>query len=229
MLFPMQPAMSKDVIERLSRYRSVLLRLKALGFVRVFSDNLADALGVSGSLVRKDLGQHGIHGVRRGGYTIEVLIERLTDVLGVSGLLQIVVVGCGHIGSALLRTYGGRRHGISAVAGFDIDPQKLNAEAPVPVLDVHELAGFVAREAIDVAVLCVPEEAAATVMELIRGSRIRGVLNFTTAHLRSDAQCLVQTLDIRMEIEKLFCLVKMASRRDAAADPVRTELPDEDQ
>ena len=48
----MQAAMSKDVIERLSRYRSVLLRLKGLGFVRVFSDNLAAALGVSGSLVR---------------------------------------------------------------------------------------------------------------------------------------------------------------------------------
>lgn len=102
----MQAAMSKDVIERLSRYRSVLLRLKGLGFVRVFSDNLADALGVSGSLVRKDLGQHGIRGVRRGGYTIDTLIERLTDVLGVSGVLKVVVIGCGHIGSAIVSMYG---------------------------------------------------------------------------------------------------------------------------
>ncbi len=213
----MQVIMSKDIIERLSRYRSVLLRLKSLGFVRVFSDNLADALGVSASLVRKDLGLHGIRGVKRGGYQIEELIERLTHVLGVSGVLKIVVIGCGHIGSALLRTYGGKRHGINAVAGFDIKPEIINAEAPVPVLDVHELSAFVAQHAIDVAVLCVPEEAAATVMEQIRGSRIRGLLNFTAAHLRSDGQCLVQTLDIRMEIEKLFCLVEMASRRDADA------------
>lgn len=170
----MQVIMSKDIIERLSRYRSVLLRLKSLGFVRVFSDNLADALGVSASLVRKDLGLHGIRGVKRGGYQIEELIERLTHVLGVSGVLKIVVIGCGHIGSALLRTYGGKRHGINAVAGFDIKPEIINAEAPVPVLDVHELSAFVAQHAIDVAVLCVPEEAAATVMEQIRGSRIRG-------------------------------------------------------
>ena len=122
----MQAAMSKDVIERLSRYRSVLLRLKGLGFVRVFSDNLADALGVSGSLVRKDLGQHGIRGVRRGGYTIDTLIERLTDVLGVSGVLKVVVIGCGHIGSAIVSMYGGRRHGICVVAGFDIDPQVID-------------------------------------------------------------------------------------------------------
>ena len=48
----MQAAMSKDVIERLSRDRAVRLRLKGRGCVRVCSDNLADALGVSGSLVR---------------------------------------------------------------------------------------------------------------------------------------------------------------------------------
>ena len=29
---------------------------------------------------------------------------------------------------------------------------------------------------------------------------------------------LVHTIDIRMEIEKLFCMVKMASQQDAAAD-----------
>ena len=213
----MQPIMSKDVVERLSRYRSVLLRLKSLGFVRVFSDNLADALGVSASLVRKDLGLHGIHGVKRGGYNIETLVERLTEVLGVSGMLKIVVIGCGHIGSALLRTYGGKRYGINAVAGFDINAQIINPMAAIPILDVHELATYVATQAIDVAVLCVPEDAAATVMEQVRTSRIRGVLNFTAAHLRSDAHCLVQPLDIRMEIGKLFCLVEMSARRARAA------------
>ena len=45
---------TREAVERLSRYRAVLLRLKALGFVKVFSDNLGDALGVSASQVRKD-------------------------------------------------------------------------------------------------------------------------------------------------------------------------------
>jgi len=104
------------------------------------------------------------------------------------------------------------------VAGFDIDPQVIDTEAAVPLYDVHELVEVVDREEVDVAVLSVPEEAAPSVMDMIRSSRIRGVLNFTTAHLRSNAQCLVHTIDIRMEIEKLFCMVKMASQQDAAAD-----------
>ncbi|MDD5706206.1 MAG: redox-sensing transcriptional repressor Rex [Kiritimatiellae bacterium] len=208
----MQLVIPKEAIERLSKYRSVLLRLKALGFVKVFSDNLADAQGLSASQVRKDFALYGMRGMKRGGYLIDDLVERLTAVLGVSGLLKTVVIGCGHIGSALLRTYGGRRQGVSVVAAFDVNPQKLNPSADVPVLDVHELVSFVEREGIRVAILCVPEEAAPGIMEQVRRSHLRGVLNFTAAHLRSDAQCIVHNLDIRMEIEKLFCLVEMVAR-----------------
>ena len=215
----MQATVSKDAIERLSRYRSVLLRLKALGFVKVFSDNLGDALGIAASQVRRDFAAHGMRGVKRGGYFITDLVEKLTELLGVSGLLKIVVVGYGHIGSALVRTYGGKREGICVAAAFDINPQKINAAIEVPVLDVHELPGFVAANNIEVAVLCVPEEAAPGVMEHIRQSAVRGVLNFTAAHLRSDAQCQVQNLDIRMEIEKLFCLVAMARRGVSGKPP----------
>ena len=222
----MQMVIAKEAIERLSRYRAVLMRLKSLGFVKVFSDNLGDALGISASQVRKDFAAYGMRGVKRGGYHISELTERLTSVLGVSGLLTTVVVGCGHIGSALLRSYGGKRQGVSVVAGFDIQPQKLNAEADVPILDVRELTAYVDRHAIRVAILCVPEDAASAAMEQLRCSSIRGVLNFTAAHLRSDPQCLVNNIDIRMEIEKLFCLVEMASRNanDAAA-PRQEENP----
>lgn len=213
----MEPVIPKEAVERLSRYRAVLLRLKALGFVKIFSDNLSDALVVSASQVRKDFAAYGMRGVRRGGYQIAELLERLNSLLGIGGLLKCVVIGCGQIGSALLRTYGKQRQGVCVVAAFDINPHKLNPDADIPILDVHELSSFVERQAIRVAVLCVPEEAAAGVMEQIRRSHVRGVLNFTTAHLRSDAQCLVHNLDIRMEIEKLFCLVEMAARAQALA------------
>jgi NADH/NAD ratio-sensing transcriptional regulator Rex len=46
-------------------------------------------------------------------------------------------------------------------------------------------------------------------MERLRRTAVQGVLNFTRSPLRGDAQCLVQNIDIRMEIEKLFCLVHL--------------------
>ncbi|MDD3087467.1 MAG: winged-helix domain-containing protein, partial [Candidatus Omnitrophica bacterium] len=45
---------AKNCIIRLSRYKNALYRLQTLGFVKVFSDNLADAVGVTAAVVRKD-------------------------------------------------------------------------------------------------------------------------------------------------------------------------------
>jgi redox-sensing transcriptional repressor len=201
--------MTREAIERLSRYRGVLLRLMGLGFVKVFSDNLADALGVSASQVRKDFVAFGMHGVKRGGYRVADLLERLSELLGMAETLPVVVIGCGNIGTALLHTYGGKRDGIRVVAGFDINPQTLAPQAEVPILDVHELLPFLEKNQIRVAILAVPEEATASIMNTLRRSAVQGVLNFTRAPLRSDHHCLVQSIDIRMEIEKLFSMVHL--------------------
>ena len=199
----------REAVERLSRYRAVLLRLKALGFVKVFSDNLADALGVSASQVRKDFAAFGMRGVKRGGYQVADLLDRLSELLGVTDSLRVVVIGCGNIGTALLHTYGGKREGVCVVAGFDINPQVISPKAEVPICDMHDLVPYIDKHRIHVAILAVPEEAASGVMEQLRRSAVPGVLNFTRAQLRGDSQCLVQNIDIRMEIEKLFCLIHL--------------------
>ena len=73
---------SRSRILRLSRYKNASLRLKSLNFVKVFSDNLADATGVTASQVRKDFSIFGISGNRRGGYQIDELLTQLNKVLG---------------------------------------------------------------------------------------------------------------------------------------------------
>jgi redox-sensing transcriptional repressor len=40
---------NKQCITRLARYRNAIYRLKSLCFVKVFSDNIADAVGVNSS------------------------------------------------------------------------------------------------------------------------------------------------------------------------------------
>lgn len=201
---------TREAVERLSRYRSVLLRLQALGFVKVFSDNLGDALGISGSQVRKDFAMFGVRGVKRGGFQIADLLGKISEVLGISGPLQTVVIGCGKIGTALVRMYGGRHAGVTVVAGFDINPKMLAPQAEVPVFDMRELPSFLQTHAILVVILCTPEEAAPGILDQLRQSRVvKGVLNFTPSPLRSDTQCIVQNIDICMEIEKLFCHIHL--------------------
>ena len=123
---------NRSCIIRLSRYKNALNRLKSLNFVRVFSDNLADAAGVTAAQVRKDFSLFGITGNRRGGYKVDELSSQLNKILGKDRVQEFVVVGVGNIGRALLHYPGLGKSGIHIAAGFDIDPAKYDREGNPP-------------------------------------------------------------------------------------------------
>ena len=74
--------MNSDMLVRITRYYRALNRLRAIGLEKVFAHNLADAAGVSATIVRKDFSLLEIHGQKRGGYEITDLIERISRILG---------------------------------------------------------------------------------------------------------------------------------------------------
>ena len=151
---------NQDVIRRLSRYRNVMRKMKALGLIKVFSDNLADAVGVSSSLVRKDFSMFNLTGNKRGGYRIDDLVAKLNVLLGKDKKQQIVIVGCGKLGQALMNHNGFPRVGIRVVAGFDTDSAVLDPEAPIPIFHVKEIKDFIEKHRIRVVALTVPEPCA---------------------------------------------------------------------
>jgi len=72
----------KSYINRLSCYRNALKRLKNVGFIKVFSKNLADAVDVTSAQVRKDFSIFSISGRTKAGYQVDELIKRLDYILG---------------------------------------------------------------------------------------------------------------------------------------------------
>jgi redox-sensing transcriptional repressor len=151
---------NRSCIIRLSRYKNALNRLKALNFVRVFSDNLADAAGVTAAQVRKDFSLFGITGNRRGGYKVDELSDQLNRILGKDQLQEVVVIGMGNIGKALFHYGGLEKSGIRIAAGFDIDPVKFDRQSPQPVLPLEDLVSFVKERGITLGVIAVPDYAA---------------------------------------------------------------------
>ena len=104
--------MAKKTLTRLIRHKNALQRFKKLGFIKVFSDNLADATGSTPSQVRKDFSLFGISGNKRGGYQINELLEQLNSILGKDKIHNVIVAGAGNIGSALLKYEGFEKEGI---------------------------------------------------------------------------------------------------------------------
>lgn len=204
-------ATNKNCIVRISRYKNALNRLKSLGFVKVFSSNLADATGTSSAQVRKDFSLFGITGNKRGGYNIDDLIEQMNAIFGKHKVHRVIVVGVGNIGKALLRYKGFEKEAIQVVAAFDIDSSKLDAQAPVPVYPLEKMAGFIAENEVKLGVICVPDVAAQQVFEIMRNAGIKGVLNFAPINLSSE-QVVVNNINLEMELENLIYYVIAAEK-----------------
>ena len=203
---------NKNCIIRLSRYKNALYRLQALGFVKVFSDNLADAVGVTASQVRKDFSIFGISGNKKGGYQIDSLLEKLNSILGKDQLQKVIVVGAGHIGSALMRYRGFEKEGIKIVAGFDIDPAKINRSNSVPILPLEEAKVFIKTNGIRIAILAVPDIAAQQAVDIICTCGIKGILNFAPLRLKSAEGCIINNVNLEIELENLIYFVNVTEK-----------------
>lgn len=195
--------LNKELVIRLIKYRRILRQLKSLGFERVFSNNLGDAVGVAPALVRKDFSLLFLGGNKRGGYNIDYLAEKLDAILGKTQNQKIIILGMGKVGTALAQYRGFLQGGFEVAAGFDIDTSP-RPDLNIPLLPPERLPEFVREQGIKVAVLAVPEEAAAGCVKQLREAGIQGILNFTPIEIKSTLNCVVHNINIAVEIENLF-------------------------
>jgi len=198
---------NKSCIIRLSRYKNALYRLRAMGFVKVFSDNLADAIGVLPSQVRKDFSLFGISGNKRGGYQVENLIEKLNAILGKEQTQEVIIVGLGNIGNALMKYKGFEKEGLKISACFDIDSTKYSRDSDIPVLPLEEMKDFVRAKRIKIGVIAVPDIAAQSVLDMMIACGIKGVLNFAPLRLRASGDIVVNNVNLELELENVIYFV----------------------
>ncbi|HPS20050.1 MAG TPA: redox-sensing transcriptional repressor Rex [Candidatus Omnitrophota bacterium] len=203
---------NKKCIVRLSRYKKALYRFKNIGFVKVFSDTLADAIGVTSAQVRKDFSLFGISGNKRGGYNIDELIDKLQSILGKDQVQHVVVVGVGNIGRALMNYGGFEKEGIKIIAGFDIDPTKFRREDKVPIFPLDELKTFAKDHNVTIGILSVPDIAAQHASEVMLEGGIKGILNFSSIRLKGREDSVINNVNLEAEIENLIYFVNISGK-----------------
>ncbi len=203
---------NKNCIIRLSKYKNALAKLKALGFVKVFSDNLADAAGVASSLVRKDFSIFGITGNKKGGYLVDELIEKVNDILGKNDIQKVVIAGAGNIGSALMKYAGFEKEGLKVSAVFDSDPSKTDKNGPVPILPIDSMKDYIKQNKIRIGIICVPDVSASGVFDIMVSSGIKGVLNFAPVSLKTQEDIIVENVNLVGELESLIYFVNASKK-----------------
>lgn len=205
---------NKEFVSRLLKYRNVIMNLKKLGIVKVFSDNLGDASGTTSSQVRKDFSQLEITGNKRGGYNIDHLIEKLNSVLGENTSHKVIIVGCGNIGRAMIEFNGYHNSSLEIVAGFDTSQSIINEDAAVPVYPIEKMTDYIKEHSIKVGIIAVPESAATEIYEKMVEAGIKGVLNFARVHIREIDGTFINTVNIELQIENLFYFVNVQEKKN---------------
>jgi redox-sensing transcriptional repressor len=190
--------------KRFQRYRMALLRLKKMGLKKTFSHSLSEETGVSPVLIRKDFSQYGIKGKRRGGYDIDYLVEELRLIFGNKKEQNVILVGLGNIGSALIKYEGYRQSNMNMVAAFDIDPARRIRRYSVPVYSLENLKEVVDTFDVTVAILAVPEFSAQETAHYLVENGINGILNFAPVLLKLPGHVLVNNINIMIELERLM-------------------------
>jgi len=202
---------NRNCILRLSRYKNSLLKLKYLGFMRVFSENLADAVGVTAAQVRKDFSIFGIRGNRRGGYQADQLIAQIREILGKDKVHNFILVGAGNLGKALLRYPGFEKSSIKILASFDIDPAKMESETKIPVLPLEEIEAYIQKKQIRFGIISVPDFAAQQVCQIMVKAGIKGILNFAPVRLKVPEDCVIRNINLETEMENIIYFVNAAA------------------
>ena len=202
----MSPKVSLKQIERYPIYLNVLLSLRNSGINKVNSHLLADALGCSEEQVRKDLQIVSPHSSKPGcSRDVNLLINHLKEYLGYNKVDKAVLVGVGHLGSALLSFKGFEDYGLEIVAGFDIDPS-LTGETinDKPVYSIFNLDNKIKELGVDVAIVATPKDVTQEIVNKLINSGIKAIWNFVPIHLVVPDNIIVENMDLARSLAVFF-------------------------
>lgn len=197
----------KNSLKRIFLYRACLTRLKLIGVEKVYSYTLAYETGVTPEQVRKDFSEFGITGSKRGGYTVNELIDKMESIFHRNKDHNIVLIGMGNLGTALSKYGKFVQRNMNVVATFDIDPFKQKIRGDIPVYSMSRLNEIISRFKVKVAILAVPEISAQEITDELVGSGIKGIVNFAPVLLKVPADVIVNNVNLCDELESVIYYV----------------------
>jgi redox-sensing transcriptional repressor len=194
---------SEKTVSRLSLYRRLLSLFKAEGRNEIYSYQLAEIVKVTPAQVRRDLMVLGYNGMPKRGYEVTKLTMYIDEFFNVSKNIEIILVGVGNIGRAMLSYFKKGKTYINIVASFDSDISKINKLINgCYCYDIKKLPKFLKTKKITTAILTVPVSQAQNTTDLLIENGITGLLNFSPARLKVPEKVYVEDVDITMHLEK---------------------------
>jgi len=193
------------VVSRLPIYLRALTLLAEEGQEITSSQELGQKLGLSPAQIRKDLSHFGEFGKQGTGYEIEYLQQQLRRILKVSGKWQMILIGTGDLGRAIVLHYGGfEERGFNIAAVFDRDPRKIGQKlGQFEILNSQLIPQYVRETEIKIAIIAVPASDAQDVAENLIEAGIKAILNYAPVTLSVPPEIKVQYMDPVIYLQRM--------------------------
>ena len=176
----MPKGVSIQVIRRLPRYYRFLTELEAQGVDKISSTKLASVMSSTASQIRQDLNCFGGFGQQGYGYSVPVLREEISKILGLDHIHRTVLIGAGNLGRAIATHLNFEQLGFKLTAIFEKDEKLVGTMLRgIKVMPDEEIERYVLENDVDTAVLAMPKEAVEKMIDKLYAIGIRNYWNFS--------------------------------------------------
>jgi len=209
----------EQTLRRIPLYHQILTEMGSRGESFVSSRHLAQFFQIDDTQVRKDVSVIGYKGKPKSGYSVIGLKNAIEEFLGINYQNTAILIGAGHLGSALSQYPGLAQYGLKIVAIFDNDPAKIGSVlGSFTILAMESLPRVVRSFEVGIAIVTVPKGAAQAVCTEVVTLGIKAIWNFSPTQIAVPPDVVVRHENIALGLAILSHYVKKQKQ-----DTVRME------
>ena len=195
--------MDKIPVTTLNRYPiylRLLKNLKSKGVKKVLSSTIGREMNIKDTTVRRDFTYLGKRGRQGYGYDIDELINAFTCIIGNIESEDIVLVGVGNMGKALLKYNTFEDKVGKIVCGFDLYEGIVEG---VKVYPMHELETRFPR-GVKIAILTVPKENLQEIVDKLVSLGVKAFINFSDGDIKTKRKVIVHKIDLAQMVQEVL-------------------------
>ena len=209
---PRPDLVPNPAVKRLSLYLRQLEGFKRKERRTISSKQLGESLNLTDAQVRKDLAYFGQFGHPGIGYRVEDLIAQVRKILGTDKVWNVLLVGAGNLGRALMAYKGFNVKGFRLANVFDASPNLVGKKmGPFTIQPMTELEDTIKKNQTRLAMIAVPADSAQAVVDQLVAAGVRGLLNFAPVSLNVPADVALSAVDVAVQLEQLSFQVNVGS------------------
>lgn len=196
--------------KRLSIYYRIFKKFHAGNIEKVSSKEIAEAIGIDAATVRRDFSYFGELGRRGFGYDVKQLMNFFAEILNDNSITNVMLVGVGNMGRALLHYRFHERNKMKIVMAFEADdsPTVGTLDEQIPIYAISDIKEKITIANAQTAILTVPSSKAQEVANLLVEAGVKGILSFSPVNLSVPKDVVVQYVDLTSELQTLLYFMR---------------------